>query len=344
MESTTIAVDLAKNVFEIAVSRFPGKVAERYRLSRKKFLRFFAQRAASRVLLEACGSAHFWARELSKLGHEVVLLPPHLVCAYRSRHKKTDRTDAKALLEADRNEEIEPVPVKTVEQQGVTALHRLRSAWMATRTARLNAVRGLLREHGHFIAQGAKNVVPRVHELIEDASNDLPDPMRLALAEACEEIRDLERRCAAVTQQLEALARTIPAVEHLLSVPGIGPLTATAMVAFVGEIHRFPSARHFASYLGLTPRVHATAKSRRLGHISKQGDEYLRWLLIHGARSCLLAAKRSQKRKPLYTWALQVQKRRGHNKAAVALANKIARIAWRVWRQDRDFWLERQAA
>lgn len=339
----TIAVDLAKNVFEIAVSRFPGKVAERHRLSRTKFLRFFAQREASRVLLEACGSAHFWAREIGKLGHEVVLLPPHLVRPYRSRHKKTDRTDAKALLEANRNEEIEPVPIKTVEQQSVTALHRLRSAWMATRTARLNGVRGLLREHGHFIPQGAKNVVPKVRELIADAENDLPDPMRSALAEACEEIRDLERRSATVAKQLEALASTVPAVEHLLSVPGIGPLTATAMVALVGEINRFPSARHFASYLGLTPRVHSTGQRRRLGHISKQGDGYLRWLLIHGARSCLLAAKRSQKGKPLYTWALQVEKRRGHNKAAVALANRIARIAWTVWKEDRDFTIERQA-
>ena len=344
MQSTTIAVDLAKSVFEIAVSRFPGKVAERHRVSRKKFLRFFAQRESSRVLLEACGSAHFWAEELQKLGHEVVLLPPHLVRPYRRRHKKTDRTDAKALLEADRNEEIDPVPIKTVEQRSVTALHRLRSAWMETRTARINGVRGLLREHGHFIPQGSKNVVPRVRELIADAENDLPDPMRLALAEACQEIRDLEQRSATVCKQLEALAKTMPAVEHLLSVPGIGPLTATAMVALVGEIHRFPSARHFGSYLGLTPRVHATGTSRHLGRISKQGDEYLRWLLIHGARSCLLAAKRSKTKKPLYTWALEVQKRRGHNRAAVALANKMARIAWAVWREDRDFTLVRQAA
>ena len=163
-------------------------------------------------MLEACGAAHFWAGELQKLGHEVLLLPPHLVRPYRRRHKKTDRTDAEALLEADHNEEIEPVPIKTVEQRSVTALHRLRSAWMETRTARLNGVRGLLREHGHFIPQGANKVMTRVHELIADASNDLPDPMRLALAEACEEIRDLERRCATVCKQLEALASTIPAV------------------------------------------------------------------------------------------------------------------------------------
>ncbi len=340
----TIAVDIAKNVFEIAISHHPGKVAEHHRLSRTKFLRFFAKRQSSRLLLEACGSAHFWARELSKLGHEVVLLPPHLVRPYRQRHKKTDRTDAKALLEASRNDEIRPVPVKTLEHHSLTALHRLRSGWMSTRTARLNAVRGLLRELGHFIPQGANQVVPRVRELIEDAESDLSDSVRLVLHEACCEIRELEQRSKIAQKQLEVLAPTIPAVEHLLSVPGIGKLTATALVAFVAEIHRFPSGRHFASYLGLTPRVNATGYSRRLGHISKQGDGYLRMLLIHGARSSLAAAKKYKKKDPLSVWALEVQQRRGHNRATVALANKMARIAWRVWRQDRDFWLERQAA
>ena len=262
MQSTTIAVDLAKSVFEIAVSRFAGKVAERHRLSRTKFLRFFAQREAARVLLEACGSAHHWAQELGKLGHEVVLFPPHLVRPYRRRHKKTDRTDAKALLEADRNEEIEPVPIKTVEQRGLAALHRLRSAWMETRTARLNGVRGLLREHGHFIPRGAKNVVPRVRELIADDANELPDPMRVALAEACEEIRELERRCASVCKQLEALAATIPAVAHLLSVPGIWPADRHRDGGVCRGDLPLPLARRFASYLGVTPRVYATARCR----------------------------------------------------------------------------------
>ena len=274
----------------------------------------------------------------------MVLLPAHLVRPYRRRHKKTDRTDAKALLEASRNEEIKPVPIKTADHQSLTALHRLRSGWMATRTARLNAVRGLLRELGHFIPQGSKNVVPTVRELIEDAEVELSDALRTALDEACREIRELERRCKSTAQQLEALAPTIPAVEHLLSVPGIGKLTATALVAFVTEIHCFPSGRHFASYLGLTPREHSTSMKRRLGHIGKQGDGYLRMLLVHGARSSLAAAKKYDKKDPLSVWALEVKQRRGHNLATAALANKTARIAWSVWREDRDFWLERQAA
>jgi transposase len=344
MQSTTIAVDLAKNIYEIAISRHAGKVAERHRLSRSRLLRFFAQQPSSKVLMEACGSAHFWAREFQKLGHEVMLLPPHLVRPYRRLYRKTDRADAKALLEASRNEEIRPVPIKTVEQQSLKSLHRLRSAWLTTHTARINAVRGLLRELGYFIPQGSHHVVPRVRALIAATDNDLPEPMRRALGEACEELEELRRRRTDIDQQLKALAPSVPAVEHLMSVPGIGILSATALVAFVSEIHRFPSGRHLASYLGLTPREHSSGQRRRLGHISKQGDRYLRRLLIHGARSCLLAAKRMRDPHPLYRWALDVQQRRGTRRAAVAVANKMARIAWQVWRQDRDFRREPMAA
>lgn len=340
----TIAVDLAKSVFESAVSRHPGKVAERHRLARARLLPFFAQREAATVLVEACGSAHFWAREIEALGHQVVLLPPHLVRPYRRRHHKTDRADAKALLEAFRNQEIHPVPAKSVELQTLASLHRLRSGWLATRTARINAVRGILRELGVTIVQGAGHVVPRVRELVDDAETSLPEPLQLTLAEACSEIRDLERRAKSATKQLEALASDIPAAEHLLSVPGIGPLTATALVAFVAEIHRFPSGRHFASYLGLCPRESSSGNIRRLGRISKRGDTYLRMLLIHGARSCLLAAKRRAQKRPLDTWALDLEQRRGHNRAAVAPANKMARIAWTVWKEERDYRVETGAA
>ena len=338
----TIAVDLAKSVFEIAVSRVPGKVAERHRLSRARFLPFFAQREAATVLLEACSSAHFWAREIETLGHQVVLLPPRLVRRYRSRHHKTDRADAKALLEAFRNQEIHPVPAKSVELQTIAALHRLRSGWLATRTARINTVRGILRELGFTIPQGAGQVVPRVREILDEA--EIPSPLRLPLTEACAEIRDLEARAKGATAQLETLALSIPAVGHLLSVPGIGILTATALVACVAEIHRFPSGRHFASYLGLCPRESSSGSIRRLGRISKRGDTYLRMLLIHGARSCLLAAKRRVTKRPLEAWALDLEQRRGHNRAAVALANKMARIAWTVWKEDRDYRPEAKAA
>ena len=183
MKDTTIAVDLAKKVFEIAISREAGKVSEQLRVSRPKLVSFFAKQSAATVLLEACGSAHFWARTLRRLGHDVVLLPPHLVRAYR-RGSKNDRADTKALLEAYRNEEILSVPIKSVRQHTLAALHRLRSGWLSTRTARINAVRGILRELGLFIPKGAHFVVPAISELVEDADSDLPDVLRPHLRDA----------------------------------------------------------------------------------------------------------------------------------------------------------------
>ncbi len=330
MKRTTISIDIAKNVFEIAVSPRPGRVSETHRLSRTKLLRFFVQRSASTVVLEACTSAHHWARELRDLGHEPVLLPPSYVRPY-VRRDKTDAADARAILEAFRNEEIHPVPLKTISQQTLTALHRLRSQWLGDRTARLNTIRGLLREFGVFIPVGAKNVVPAVWELVEDAESCIPEALRPPLAEACLEIRDLEARVKACEKQLKALAAQMPDVQRLESIPGIGLLTATALVAFVGDARRFKSARHFASYLGLTPRERSSGHVRRLGRISKLGNPYLRMLLVHGARAFLWAARRPERPDRLQAWALEKQQSRGHNKAAVAVANKLARIAWAVW-------------
>lgn len=335
-ESTTIAVDVAKSVFEIAVSHQAGKVAERRRVGRDRFLRFFAQRPPATILLEASSSAHHWARKLREHDHHPILLPPKDVRPYR-RGNKTDRADAKALLEAFRNDELRPVPVKTVHQQALTSLHRLRSAWLATRVARLNTLRSLLRELGHTIPRGARHVVPRALALIEDAEAELSEALRLALAEACLEIRQLEERLATVEQDLHRLARQIPAAAHLRTIPGVGLITSTALVAFVGDIRRFPTGRHFAAYLGLTPREHSSGLRRRLGRITKRGDAYLRMLLVHGARSVLWASKRKPQPARLQDWARSLEARRGHNIAAVALANRLARIVWSVWKQGRDF-------
>jgi transposase len=335
MEHTTIAVDLAKSVFQVAVSRRPGHVDDERRLSRTRFLQYFAHQPPTTVLLEACGSSHHWARELERLGHTVRLLPPHDVRRY-VRRNKTDRTDAKALLEANRNEEIHPVPVKSVEQQAIASLHRLRSTWLATRTARLNTVRGLLREFGVTIPVGAQHVVPQVRALLDSAS-PVPSVVHSTLAEAADEIRALETNMGAVERQLAGLARQMPDVTLLLTVPGIGLITATALVALIGDIRRFPSGRYFASYLGLTPKEDSSALRRRLGAISKQGDVYLRMLLIHGARSLLWHAKAAAQPTGFQRWAVCTEQRRGHNIAAVAVANKLARIVWAVWTQQRPF-------
>jgi transposase len=337
MKDTTIAVDVAKSVFEIAVSDRPGHVSEQHRLARDRVRRFFVERPEATVVLEACGSAYYWAREIQGLGHRVVLLPPHLVRRYVVGNK-TDRTDTKGLLEAFRNQDIHPVPIKSVAQQTLMALHRLRSTWLATRTARLNTLRGLLREFGLIIPVGAHHVLTRAWGYLEDADSGVPDALRPVLAELIHETRDLEDRIHTLERQIKALADQTPVVERLLTIPGLGVLTATALVGYVGDIQRFPSARHFASYLGLTPRERSSGYVRRLGAITKRGDRYLRMLLIHGARAVLAGA---QPRSPdrLRSWARELQRLRGHNKATVALANKLARIVWAVWKNNADFHL-----
>jgi transposase len=336
MNHTTVAVDVAKSVFQLAVSERPGHVGKHHRLTRAQLTRFFSNRATCTILMEACGSAHHWGRQLEQLGHSVRLLPAHAVRPYVCRNK-TDRADAVALLEAARKQDLRDVPLKSVAQQTLTALHRLRSCWSTTRTARLNTMRGLLREFGVVIPVGARQVVPHVRHLLEDDDSGLPDVLRPAMDAACREILHLEQLIADVEAQLKRLAPQIPGVSRLLTIPGIGLLTATALAAFVGDLRRFPTGRHFASYLGLTPREHSSGLTRRLGSISKRGDVYLRMLLIHGARSVLVAACRMEAPDRLRAWALKLQASRGHNKATVALANRLARIAWAVWCHQVDF-------
>lgn len=336
MQHTTIAVDVAKSVFEVAVSHRPGKVSARHRLTRRRFARFLGEQPPATVVMEACGMAHHWAREAQARGHRVRLLPPRDVRPY-VRGNKTDRSDASGILEANRNEAIRPVPVKSVEQHALAGLHRMRAAWMATRTARLNTIRGLLRELGVMIPAGSHQVVPRVWELVSETESALPHALRPVLVEAVREVAELEQRIHEVEVQLEGLAKQSPHIRRLRTIPGVGLLTATAIVAAVGDLKRFPSARHFASSLGLTPRESSSGNVRRLGRITKRGDPYLRMLLIHGARSVLHHAKRRPKPDRLRAWALAREQTRGHNKAAVAVANKLARLAWAVSVRENDY-------
>ena len=330
MNSTLIAIDTAKAVFQLAISASPGKVEVHRRLSRQQLVDFLASHASCIVIMEACGSSHWWAQRLLKMGHQVVLLPPHLVKPYGDRRRKNDRTDAKALLEAYRNEDIKPVPIKTANQQVLTTLHGLRSSCMKQRVISLNELRGHMREFGIFIPLGAKRVVPACWLAIEDANSGLPDALRAPLAELCRQVGALDNRIADIEKQLKEAAGTLPVVLQLMEIPGIGLLIATATVAFVGDLTRFPTARHFASFLGLTPKERSSGNKRRLGRISKMGNPYLRTLLVHGARAALNAGRRVEQPDSLRRWALNVQSRTHHNKATVALANKLARIIWAV--------------
>ena len=340
MDATTIAIDLAKHVFEVAVGNQPGRVVRRHRFSRTQFERFLREEPATHLVMEACGSAHHWARTAQRTGHRVTLLPSQYVRPYVRRHK-TDRTDAEALLEAIRSGSIPPVAVKTVGQQELLALHRVRAQWMATRTARLNAMRGLLMEHGIAIARGARTLLAQVGTLVATDESRVPHRLREVLRLVCDEVRDLEARIQAVERELAAVAAQDTVMQRLMRIPGIGLLTATALVATVGHIHAFRRARCFASWLGLTPREWSSGGRRHLGGITKQGDVYLRCLLTHGARAVLLMAHRADHRglplTRLQQWALTLQRHRGHNKATVAVANKLARIIWVVWARDVEF-------
>jgi len=336
VKNTTIAIDLAKSVFEIGISHRPGHMDQNYRLSRGEVAPFLAAQPPATVVMEACGSAHFWGRRFEGFGHAVKLLPPFSVRPYVQR-SKTDRTDVKGMLEASRNEDIRPVPVKTESQQQLTSLHRVRQSWMVTRTMRINSARGLLREFGIVFPAGAAALPGHVQSRIEDAAAPVPMLLRDMLHELVVEIGELESRVKTVEKHLRAVASQTPVVERLRTIPGVGLLTATALVGFVGDVARFPSGRHFACYLGLTPREHSSGGRRSLGRISKRGDVYLRMLLIHGARAVLRGAQPKADPDRFRRWALEVQKRRGHNKAATAVANKMARIVWAVWKSGKPF-------
>ena len=349
MTAMTIGVDLAKNVFQLAVADADWRIVERHRLSRVKFAAFFVNRAKCRVFLEACGSSHHWARHIREHGHEVQLLPAQYVRAYVKRNK-TDEADAAALIEAARCADIRPVPVKSVHQQQVQALHRLRSQWLRSRHRYVNILRGILREFGIPIALGIKVADIQIGAVLANDDTALPAGLRPSLRLMLDEIRSAGAKILAVDRDLATLSQADERTRRLREIPGIGPLTGSAIPAIVGDIQRFPSARHFSSWLGLTSTERSSAEQRRLGRISKQGDVYLRTLIVHGSRAVLQHARRARRcGKPtdrLRTWALDCEDRRGHNKATVALANRIARIVWATWKHDRPYdgeWLSTAA-
>jgi transposase len=336
-----VGVDLAKSVFQIAIADADWRIVEQQRLTRTQMERWFANRAVGLVVMEACGSAHHWARWLNGLGIEVKLLPAAYVRAYVKRNK-TDSADACALLEAARCADIVPVRVKSVEQQAVQALHRTRSLWMATRTSRINALRGFCREFGIAIAQGARLGVEQIDRVLADPHSAVPELIRQTMRLLVEEIRLLEARVSQLERELSLVARQSPACTTLLSIPGVGLLTATAMVAATsGQVDHFGDARHFAAWFGLTPKEHSSGATRRLGRISKRGDRYLRMLLTHGARAVLRAASVAQRAgrsvDALRQWALALQQRTNHNKATCALANKLARICYACLRDGTPY-------
>jgi transposase len=297
-------------------------------------LEFFSNLPPCLVGIEACAGTHYWARELSKLGHTVRLMAGQFVAPYR-KSGKNDANDAEAICEAVGRPTMRFVSVKSVEQQAILAVHRARSLLVEERTALVNQTRGLLGEFGITVAQGIDRLRRALPEILEDGENGLPGLARETFADLLEQLRALDVRVVHYDRRIETLAREMESARRLMAIAGIGPITATALVATVGDAKVFSHGRQFAAWLGLTPRQHSSGGKSKLGRISKRGDIYLRTLLIHGARSVLrLTAKKTDLKS---RWAEGLKQRSGNNIAATALAAKHARIIWAMLARDTDY-------
>jgi len=328
MQATRIGLDIAKNLFQVHGVDAHGKTVIRKRLRRAELLPFFAQLPPCRIGIEACAGSHDWARRLNKLGHDACLMAAQFVSPYRKggARNKNDQTDAEAICEAVGRPNMRFVPVKSEDQQAVLAVHRVRELSVAERTALVNQIRGLLGEFGVVAPQGRERLQRELPVILEVADNGLPTMLRAVMAELSGRLGELNTRIAHYDALIETLAHAMPPARRLMTMAGIGPITATALVASVGDAKAFASGRQFAAWLGLTPRQYSSGGKSRLGGISKRGDGYLRRMLVHGARSVLRVAKDKTDR--LGRWAEAIRQRRGENVAAVALAAKHARIVW----------------
>jgi transposase len=332
MEVSMIGLDLAKRVFQVhGVDEF-GRKALSKRLRRGQVFEFFASLAPSVIGMEACATAHHWARELSALGHEVRLVPPTYVKKY-VRRNKTDAADAQAICEAMRAPDMHFVPIKSTTQQSVLVLHRARELLVRQRTMTANALRGHLAEFGMIAPQGAAGLETLLASVRDPALSGLPEEARVALALLAEQWDALKDRIRALERRIVAWHNADDTSRRLATIPGVGPLSASALAASVGDAKVFKTGRHFAAWLGLTPREWSSGLRRRQGRITKRGDDYLRRLLVLGAHTVLrhnrAAGPKGDRRRP-DRWLAAVQARRGTGRAAVALANKRARIAWAI--------------
>jgi len=320
MQIATIGVDLAKHAFQLHGVGTDGQVVLRQKLRRAQMMTFFAKLAPCLVGMEACATAHHWARELSTLGHEVRLMPAHYVKAYVKRGKN-DAADAEAICEAVTRPTMRFVAIKSREQQAVLVMHRTRDLLVRQRTQAANSLRGLLAEFGVAEAQGICHL-GRLRAHLE--TDTVPEPGRKILGLLAEQIDELEKRIAQVDSEILAWHRANQASQRLAKIPGVGPLIASAIVATVADASVFRSGREFSAWLGLVPRQNSTGGKQRLGRITHQGDGYIRRLLIIGAQSALLGSKETKAN----GWVQGLLSRYARLKVAVALANKMARIAW----------------
>ena len=327
MKVSTIGLDLAKNVFQVHGIDSTGEVTVRRSLRRRQVMPFFAKLEPCLVGIEACGTSHFWAREIAALGHEVKLMPPVYVKPYVKRGK-TDAGDAEAICEAVTRPTMRFVAIKSADQQSVLALHRVRGLLVRQRTQLVNMIRAQLAELGIVVATGIPHALKLVDQLLEGTLPDIPKLARKVVVALAEQIRELQARIAMFEDEIKTWFRGSELARRLETIPGIGVITASALAASVTDPHRFGSARQFAASLGLTPKAISSGGKERMGRISKMGDRYLRWLLVSGMTSQLQSARRKPDAHP---WIAKLLAGSKPNKLiAVAMANKAARIAWVV--------------
>ena len=330
-EVSRIGLDLAKKVFEVHGVDAQEAVTLRRSLRRSKVLEFFGRLPACLVGMEACATAHYWARELRRLGHDVRLIAPHYAKAYVRRHSN-DAADAAAICEAAGRPAMRFVDVKTEAQQAAMCMHKLREMLVKQRTMWINQLRGLMAEFGIVAAAGPRHVGELLAILADPEDQRLPPLAREMLLQAAAALRDTELRVEAVEKRIVAWGRDIEACRHLITAPGYGPILASAMAAIVVNPAAFASGRHFAASLGLTPRLEGTGGKVRLGPISKRGNGYLRRLLVNGAMAVLRSRRAKQD-----PWLAQLLASKPRLVAAVAVANKMARIGWAMMMRQEDF-------
>lgn len=333
MKVTTVGIDLAKNVFQVHGVDERGKTVLRKQLKREQVVPFFANLGPCLIGMEACGSAHYWARKLQCLGHQVKLMAPQFVKPY-VKGNKHDAADAEAICEAVRRPNMRFVAVKTVEQQAILAVHRARQGFGKARTAQANQIRGLLAEFGLVIPKGLHQVTQALPGILEDAENGLPGAFRTLLQRLAENLKAMDRQVGELEREIGCWHRQNEASRRLAQIPGIGPISASALLATVGDARSFKNARQLPACLGIVPRQQSTGGKPKLLGISKRGDSYVRTLLIHGARAVIQAAERKPQSD---AWLKGLLARRNKNVAVVALANKNARIAWALLAHGRQF-------
>jgi transposase len=334
MKITTVGIDLAKNVFQVHAVDERGRIVLRKQLRRSQVAIFFGNLPPCVIGMEACAGAHYWGRTLQRLGHTVRLMAPQFVKPY-VKTNKNDVADAEAICEAVNRPNMRFVPIKNVEQQSILSVHRVRKGFVKARTAQANQIRGLLGEFGLVIPQGICNVAKRVPELLEDASNELPVPLRHLIDRLTAHLKELDRQVKDLEKQIIAWHRSNELSRKLEKIPGIGPLAASALVASIADARSFDNGRQVSAWLGLVPRQSSSGGKATLLGMSKRGDAYLRTLLIHGARSAIIAAK--NKVDNTHGWLTNLLNRRHPNIAAVALANKNVRTAWAILAHGREF-------